>query len=178
MDWASWSMKSIWNLYKMHGWKDVLRVDYNDPHNNAMKLHGDPKRCELTRHAILWSQICDTTKWPTVLIRKTKGKQCNFKALLCGSLYLTFTTQDNPFIHTNGFKHFSLNHLTRSKATCPLKLCSYFTFSVAARRKVSMTIGLVFYRGFTTGLIFCDVCNQFYNMTARSWSHWTFYQPR
>ena len=39
---------------------------------------------ELTRHAILWSQInstkFDSTKWPTALVRKIKGRLCSFEA--------------------------------------------------------------------------------------------------
>ena len=30
--------------------------------------------------------------WPTVLVRKVKGKPRNFQANLCGSLYSTFKT--------------------------------------------------------------------------------------
>ena len=47
---------------------------------------------ELTWHAILWSQIFYSTKWLTVLVRKVKGKPCNFEEYLCGSLYSTFET--------------------------------------------------------------------------------------
>ena len=31
--------------------------------------------CELTQSAILWSQVFDAIKWPTVLDRKVTGKQ-------------------------------------------------------------------------------------------------------
>ena len=49
-------------------------------------------RRELTRHAILWSQVFDSIKWPTALVRKVKGKPCTFDAFLCESLYSTFKT--------------------------------------------------------------------------------------
>ena len=41
--------------------------------------------------AIYGSQNFDSHKWPTVLVDEVKGKPCNFKACLCGSLYSTFT---------------------------------------------------------------------------------------
>ena len=47
---------------------------------------------ELTRHAILLSQVFDFIKWLTVLVCKVKGKPHNFEAYLCGSLYSTFKT--------------------------------------------------------------------------------------
>ena len=37
-------------------------------------------RRELTRHAILWSQEFDSIKWPTLLVRKVKGKLHTFEA--------------------------------------------------------------------------------------------------
>ena len=49
-----------------------------------------PRR--LTRSAIYGSQIFDSHKWPTVLVRNVTGKLCNFEANLYGSLYSTFTT--------------------------------------------------------------------------------------
>ena len=49
------------------------------------------KRRELTRHAILRSQVFDSIKRPTVLVRKVKQKR-NFEAYLCGSLSPTFKT--------------------------------------------------------------------------------------
>ena len=36
--------------------------------------------------------IYDSHKKPTVLVRKVKGKPCNIKANVCGSLYSTFKT--------------------------------------------------------------------------------------
>ena len=36
--------------------------------------------------------IFDSHKWPTVLVRKVKGKPRNFEANLCGSLYSSFKT--------------------------------------------------------------------------------------
>ena len=38
------------------------------------------------------SQNFDSYKWPTVLVRKAKGKPRNFEANVCGSLYSTFKT--------------------------------------------------------------------------------------
>ena len=49
-------------------------------------------RCEQTRSAIYGSQNFDSHKWPTVLVRRVKGKPRNFEANLCGSLYSTFKT--------------------------------------------------------------------------------------
>ena len=45
-----------------------------------------------TQSAIYGSQVFDSHKWPTVLVRKVKGKPRNFEANLCGSLYSTFKT--------------------------------------------------------------------------------------
>ena len=46
-----------------------------------------------TRSAIYGSQMFDAHKWPTVLVRKVKGKPRNFEANWCRSLYSTFTQQ-------------------------------------------------------------------------------------
>ena len=46
-----------------------------------------------TRSAIYGSQMFDSHKWPTVLVRKVKGKPRNFEANWCRSLYSTFTQQ-------------------------------------------------------------------------------------
>ena len=43
-----------------------------------------------TRSAIYGSQVFDSHKWLTVLVRKVKGKRHNFEANVCGSLYSTF----------------------------------------------------------------------------------------
>ena len=61
--------------------------------------------CRLTRSTIYGSQIFDFHKWLTVLIRKVKGKQCNFEANLCGSLYSTLKHLSNYWMHfkTNGY---------------------------------------------------------------------------
>ena len=42
LDRTSWSMKSVWNrlLWNAYGYKDVLKVEYNDPHKYHSKLHG------------------------------------------------------------------------------------------------------------------------------------------
>ena len=93
----------------MHIWlEDVLKVEYNDPHKHASKLvflFLLPR--QLTWSAIYGSQIFDSHKWPTVLVRTVKGKPRNFEANLCGSLYSTFKTSSNHmhFIK-NGYKHF------------------------------------------------------------------------
>ena len=62
-----------------------------------------------TRSAIYWSQILDSHKWPTVLVRKVKEKICNFDAntCMCGSLYSTFKTSFQQYaMITNGYKCF------------------------------------------------------------------------
>ena len=51
----------------MHGKKDVVQVGYNDPHKHASNL----------RSATYGSQIFDSHKWPTVLVRTVKGKPRN-----------------------------------------------------------------------------------------------------
>ena len=65
-----------------------------------------PRR--LTRSAIYGSQIFDSHKWPTVLVRTVKGKPRNFEANLCGSLHSAFQTSFQPyaFKKKNGFKRF------------------------------------------------------------------------
>ena len=50
-----------------------------------------------TRSAIYGSQIFDSHKWPTMLVRTVKGKPRNFEAYLCGSLYSTFKTSFQPY---------------------------------------------------------------------------------
>ena len=52
-----------------------------------------PRR--LTRSAIYGSHIFDSHKWPTMLVRKVKGKPCNFEANYCGSLYSTLKHLSN-----------------------------------------------------------------------------------
>ena len=44
LDRTSWSIKSLCNclLQNAYDWKDVLKVEYNDPHKFASKLHGFP----------------------------------------------------------------------------------------------------------------------------------------
>ena len=52
LEWASWSIKAfnepcirkafVTICYKMHGQKDVLKVEYNDPHKYASKLYRFP----------------------------------------------------------------------------------------------------------------------------------------
>ena len=45
-----------------------------------------------TRLASYGSQTFDSHKWPTLLVRKVKGKPRNFEVNVCGSLYSTFKT--------------------------------------------------------------------------------------
>ena len=41
LDRSTWSFKSVCNrLFRMHGWKDVLKVEYNDPHKHVSIMHG------------------------------------------------------------------------------------------------------------------------------------------
>ena len=56
----------------MHGWKDILKVEYNDPHKFASELSGFTfaLRTNSTRLAIYGSQKYDSHKWPTVLVDK------------------------------------------------------------------------------------------------------------
>ena len=54
-----------------------------------------------TRSAIYGSQIFDSHKWPTVLVRKVKGKTHNFKANLCELLYSAFKISFQPYAFNN-----------------------------------------------------------------------------
>ena len=77
----------------MHtGWKDMLKVEYNDPHKFASELRDFPFALRLTRSAIYGGKKFDSHEWPTMLVDEVKGKPLNFKAYLCGSLYSTFQT--------------------------------------------------------------------------------------
>ena len=40
--------------YKMHGWKDVLKVEHNDPHKFASKLRGFPFTVRTNTVGHLW----------------------------------------------------------------------------------------------------------------------------
>ena len=51
--------------------------------------------CRLTQSAIYGSQIFDSHKWPTMLVRKVKRKPRSFKANLGGSLYSTLNHLSN-----------------------------------------------------------------------------------
>ena len=75
--------------------------------------------CEITRSAIYGSQKFDSHKWPTVLVRRVKGKPCNFEACLCGSLYSTFKRSFYPYAFYNKrLQTLFIEQLVRSKATC------------------------------------------------------------
>ena len=77
LDRSSWSSKSVCNrlLQNTHGYKDDLKVEYNDPHKFASKLRGFP----FTLQTILTPQKFDSHKWPTVFVDEVKGKPCNFE---------------------------------------------------------------------------------------------------
>ena len=84
----------------------------------------------LTRSAIYGSQIFDFHKWLTRFVLKVKGKPRNFKATLCGSLYSTFKTSFQPYMHfiTNDYKQ---KYALYNRPTRPIqgnmfrgKLCS------------------------------------------------------
>ena len=66
--------------------KQNIMINTNFPRNCVVFLL--PRR--LTQSAIYGSQVFYSHKWPTVLVRKVKGKPRNFKENLCGSLYSTF----------------------------------------------------------------------------------------
>ena len=55
----------------------------------------------LTRSAIYGSQIFDSKKWLTVLVRKVKEKTRNSETYLCGSLNCTFKTSFSPYAFYN-----------------------------------------------------------------------------
>ena len=93
-------------------------IHTNMPLNCAVFLL--PRR--LTRSAIYGSQLFDYHNWPTVLVRKVKGKPRNFKAMLCGSLCSTFKTSFHPYAFHNKRLQMLFKHkLDRSKATCSFK---------------------------------------------------------
>ena len=98
LDQTSLSIKSVCNpfLPNAYGWKDVVKVEYHDPHKFAWKLRGFPFTVRTNTFGHYGSQKFDSHKWPTVLVDDVNGKPCNFEACLCGSLYSTFTTSFYP----------------------------------------------------------------------------------
>ena len=81
----------------------------------------------LTRSAIYGSQIFDSHKWPTALVRKVNGKPRNFEANLCGSLFSTFKTSFQSYAFYNKWlQTLFIDQLVWSKATCSFKHGSYF----------------------------------------------------
>ena len=81
----------------MHGWQDVLKVKYNDPHKFVSKLPGFPFALR-TNHAIS-RQIC------------------------VDQLYSTFKTSFQPYaFYKNGYKRFSKTKLTDPRQSVPLEL--------------------------------------------------------
>ena len=85
-----------------------------------------PRR--LTRSAINGSQIFDSHKCPTVLVRKVKGKQRHFEANLCGSLFSTFKTSFYNHMHviTNGYKRLLQTNSSDPRQRVPLSCCRVF----------------------------------------------------
>ena len=55
----------------MHMVRKMLKLEYNDSTNLHVVF---PIRREV------WSQIFDSTKWPTMLVHTIKGKPCDFEA--------------------------------------------------------------------------------------------------
>ena len=55
----------------------------------------------ITRSAIYERQKFDSHKRPTVFVDEVKGKPCNLKAYLCGTLYSTFTASFYPYAFYN-----------------------------------------------------------------------------
>ena len=123
MDWTSWSVKSVYNrlVIKCIWLRRCLKVEYNDPHKFASKLHGFSFTLLTTRSAIMGVKNL-TPIWPTVLVDEVKGKPCNFEACLCGSLYSTFITSFYPYAFYNTrLQTIFKDQLDRSKATCSFK---------------------------------------------------------
>ena len=56
LDRTSWSVKSVCNrlLKNAYGWKDVLKVEYNDPRKFASKLNGFPFALRTNMVDYLW----------------------------------------------------------------------------------------------------------------------------
>ena len=89
-----------------------------------------PRKCtvfllprRLTRSAIYGGQIFYSHKWPTVLVRRVKGKPRNFAANLCGSLYSTFKTSFYPYAFYNKrLQTLFIDQLDWSKATCSFNI--------------------------------------------------------
>jgi hypothetical protein len=82
-----------------------------------------PRNCTF----FLLTQIFDSHKWPTVLVRTVKGKPQNFEANLCRSLYFTFTKSFQPYAFYNKrLQTLFKDQLIRSKATCFFKATGLF----------------------------------------------------
>ena len=122
-------------------------IHTNMPRNCTVFLL--PRR--LTRSAIYGSQIVDSHKWSTVLVRTVKGKPRNFEANLCGSLYSTFETSFQPYaFYKKLLQTLFIDQLVRSKATCSFNklwlvsqslFCTYSELIVLQlHRNVSSTV--------------------------------------
>ena len=79
----------------------------------------------LTWSPIYGSQIFDSHKWPTVLVRTVTRKPRSFKENLCGSLYSTFKTSFQPF-YKKGLQMLLINQLVQSRQCVPLTIILYF----------------------------------------------------
>ena len=75
-----------------------------------------------TRSAIYWSQIFDSHKWPTVLVRKVKGKPRNFEANVCELLYYFLNIFLTIRIYNKRLQSLFKDQLDRSMATCSFKV--------------------------------------------------------
>ena len=53
LDRTNWSIKSVCQPF-VYGWKDVLKVEYNDPDKFASKLRGFPFTLQTHTVGYLW----------------------------------------------------------------------------------------------------------------------------
>ena len=98
----------------------------------ASNMRGFPFTLRTNTIGHLWES--KSHKWPTVLVRKAKGKPCNFEASLCGSLYSTYTTSFQPYAFYNKqLQTLFKDQLVRSKATCSFKTCVILSYSSLLR---------------------------------------------
>ena len=94
-------VNSTWNKLFFSFYKLLPRISFTlhtthkraHPERGTLTWIGQASQSkELHQHAILWSKILDSRKWPTVLVCKVKGKPCNFETNSCGSIRSTFKT--------------------------------------------------------------------------------------
>ena len=119
-------LKTICNKMHGYGWKDVLKVEYNDPRNNyASKLHSSPYTNTARR-------FVDSTKRPNIMVLKIKGKPRNFEAF-CGCILLKNLLTNMHFI-PNGIQTPFIDQLSVEKDNfytlwerlCPEIVCTLF----------------------------------------------------